>query len=243
MCLEIENKVAALAHGDSCAIASSILGNEVNLRRYNSGGTNILLIGGVHGDESEGFLLAERFEQELFKQESLGLDPGISLYLCPRLNPDGCIHKRRTNQNNVDLNRNLPTKDWVSTFTNVRYYPGPKAGSEIETQLTVRLVEILRPKLILSLHSYERPMVNYNGDAYCKALAEAMARLNHIPAKGDIGYPTPGSLGTYAGWERNIPTITLEILRGQAPSETWEQHRSALVCALHYPLEHPNQPL
>ena len=26
----------------------------------------------------------------------------------------------------------------------------------------------------------------------------------------DLGYPTPGSFGTYCGIERNIPTITLE---------------------------------
>ena len=31
------------------------------------------------------------------------------------------------------------------------------------------------------------------------------------PAEGSIGYPTPGSFGTYCGVERNIPTITLEL--------------------------------
>ena len=29
--------------------------------------------------------------------------------------------------------------------------------------------------------------------------------------KKDIGYPTPGSFGTYAGIERNIPIITIEL--------------------------------
>ena len=31
------------------------------------------------------------------------------------------------------------------------------------------------------------------------------------PVEASIGYPTPGSFGTYCGVERNIPTITLEM--------------------------------
>ena len=31
------------------------------------------------------------------------------------------------------------------------------------------------------------------------------------PVEASIGYPTPGSFGTYAGIERQIPTITLEL--------------------------------
>ena len=33
----------------------------------------------------------------------------------------------------------------------------------------------------------------------------------NYPVEGDIGYPTPGSFGTWAGIEKNIPTITLEL--------------------------------
>ena len=35
--------------------------------------------------------------------------------------------------------------------------------------------------------------------------------IMNYPVEESIGYPTPGSFGTYAGVERNIPTITLEM--------------------------------
>ncbi len=190
---------------------------------------NSLLIGGVHGDEPEGYLFAERFKKEL-EDGSLQLPEHVSLFICPRLNPDGCAVDRRTNARNVDLNRNLPTKDWTVDFTNPRYFPGLSAGSEVESEITVTLIESLKPTMIMSLHSYEHAMINYNGD--CLDLAEAMAKSNGLPPKSDIGYPTPGSLGTYAGWERAIPTITLEILRGQLPDDAYSQHKGAVLDGL-----------
>ena len=38
-----------------------------------------------------------------------------------------------------------------------------------------------------------------------------MAAKNGYPAKGSIGYPTPGSMGTWAGIDRKIAMITLEL--------------------------------
>lgn len=32
-----------------------------------------------------------------------------------------------------------------------------------------------------------------------------------MPLQESIGYPTPGSFGTWAGVEKGIPTITLEL--------------------------------
>ena len=155
----------------------------------------------------------------------------LSLHVCPRMNPDGCAENRRTNHHNVDLNRNLPTQNWSGDFTNVRYYPGPAAGSEPENQVLMKLLEDLKPALILSLHSYEKPMVNYDG-AISKEVAEAMSTKCGLPAKGDIGYPTTGSLGNYAAIERKIPTITLEILKGQDLEEVWKQHLPGLLATL-----------
>ena len=42
-------------------------------------------------------------------------------------------------------------------------------------------------------------------------IAEKISQIINYPAEGSIGYPTPGSFGTYCGVERNIPTITLEL--------------------------------
>jgi protein MpaA len=223
------------AAGETRCVGRSVNEREITLSTYGSGKLPVLLLGGVHGDETEGFLLVERFQQALISGEIV-LSPDLTLYVCPRLNPDGCEALRRTNGNNVDLNRNLPTADWTGEFTNVRYFPGRTAGSEPESQLTLSLIAALQPRVIFSMHSYENAMINFNGP--CEDLARAMSAGNGLPPKGDIGYPTPGSLGTYAGWERKIPTITLEILRGQDPESVWQIHRTALVTGIEYYLTH-----
>ncbi|MDH5657558.1 MAG: DUF2817 domain-containing protein [Spirochaetia bacterium] len=214
----------------------SLQDRTIEHHSFGSGKLSVLAIGGVHGNESEGFLFLERFMDELTKG-NINLDSGITLHICPRINPDGCAVLRRTNQNNVDLNRNLPTKDWSGEFTDVRYFPGKSAGSEVESEITIDLIQKTDPSLIISMHSYEKAMVNYNGD--CENLANAMGKKNGLVAKGDIGYPTPGSLGTYTGWERNLPTITLEILRGQEPGPVWDQHLDGFMDAVHFYLKNP----
>jgi len=226
--------------GKKVAVGFSHLKQEISLQRFGSGQLKVLLLGGVHGNESEGFLFIEKFLEEIESGE-MNFAQEISLFVCPRVNPDGCAVVRRTNHRNVDLNRNLPTRDWTETFTDLRYYPGPSAGSEPESAATIRMLELIKPDLILSLHSYEKPMVNYNGE--CEDLAKAMSKKNGLIVSGDIGYPTPGSLGTYAGWERDIPTITLEIMRGQEPKPVYHQHKEGIVTAIHYYVDHPHPTL
>lgn len=214
-------------------------GHKIEVSRYGTGQLSVLILAGVHGDEVEGTLFIDRFIKEL-EADRIAIPQEVTLHICPRANPDGCEDVRRTNHRNVDLNRNLPTKDWTGDFKNPRFYPGPHAGSEPENAAILAMLQELRPSLILSLHSYEKPMVNYNGDS--KDLGEAMSKLNGLPPQGDIGYPTPGSLGTYAGWERNIPTITLEILRGQESAAVWETHRDGMIAAIGYYLNHKLPP-
>ena len=38
-----------------------------------------------------------------------------------------------------------------------------------------------------------------------------ISEIIYYPVEASIGYPTPGSFGTYCGIEKNIPTITLEL--------------------------------
>ena len=224
------------AVGQAIVAGKSGQGKDIKLFRFGAGDLSVLLMGGVHGDEPEGFLFAERLIESLQNGET-SPPPGVSLYICPRLNPDGCEILRRTNYQNVDLNRNLPTKDWTGEFKNPRYYPGASAGSEPETDMTIRLIESTAAGLVISLHSYEHAMVNFNGD--CEDLAKVMGAKNGLPPKGDIGYPTPGSLGTWSGWERNLPTITLEILRDEEPETVWKNHKEAILTGVSYYTQNP----
>lgn len=72
----------------------------------------------------------------------------------------------------------------------------------------MEIIEEYKPSLILTLHAPFK-VVNYDGDA--KEISEKISKIINYPVEESIGYPTPGSFGTYAGIEKKIPTITLEL--------------------------------
>lgn len=185
-----------------------------------------LLLGGVHADEVEGVWLVQEFVNR-------GVSPcKIRVVACAVVNPDGLAAGTRQNARGVDLNRNMPTRDWTAVALNPRYPPGSAPASESETQALVRAIDQFKPLAILSAHSFSRVQVNSNGPA--RPWAEVLARVCGYPVTEDIGYPTPGSLGTYAGAERQIPTITLEIERGLARDRVLELHLPTLDAAIEY---------
>lgn len=170
-------------------------------------GPRVLLLGGVHGDEIEGVWCARQILGRIKDQFPWRL----RMTLIPEFNIEGVLLKQRQNSAGVDLNRNLPTKDWTAEWTNPRYKPGPTANSEPENQSLTAWIEAHQPELILSLHSWN-PLINVNGN--CLEEAHLLAEKTGYKIEADMGYPTPGCLGTYAGIERNSPTITYEIERG-----------------------------
>ena len=136
-----------------------------------------------------------------------------NLLFIPCLNPDGLQNNARTNANAVDLNRNFPTSNWGEDTSaagdNAQdYFGGKSPASETETKFVIDIIEKYNPKLILTLHSPYK-IVNYDGPA--ADIAQKISDIIKYPVESSIGYPTPGSFGTYCGVERNIPTITLEL--------------------------------
>ena len=159
---------------------------------------NVIVIGCFHGDEPQGKYLIEKYLTENMQ---------TNLLFIPCLNEYGFEHNIRTNENGVDLNRNFPTENWELTGRN-EFFGGDKPASENQTKFVIETVEKVKPKLILTLHAPYK-IVNYDGDA--EEYAERISGITGYPAEASIGYPTPGSFGTWAGIERKIPTITLEL--------------------------------
>lgn len=218
----------------------SILGyshehRPIELHRLCQGSVDLLVIAGVHGDEPEGYRLAAQFTSSLLWKPLAGR---ASLWMIPQANPDGCVQAQRWNARGVDLNRNMPTQDWSPEARSPRYTPGISAGSEIETHVLMDGIQRIDPRAIFSLHSQSEPCVNFNGPCY--TLAQVIAVCNGYPITDDIGYPTPGSLGTWAGQERQIPTITLELERGCSEEQLWMEHSVALLAGLEYAADHQN---
>lgn len=184
---------------------------------FGSQGTHLLILGGVHGDEPEGIAAAHALLAHCLHDFSYK----VQLTIVPMFNPDGALVHDRKNGAGIDLNRNLPTKDWSREARTPRYYPGETPNSEPENQALVRWIDAEKPKLILSLHSYD-PMININGD--CRAEAEIIAKHTGYKITEDMGYPTPGSLGTYGGKEGRVPVITYEIQRDLPLNEVIRLH-------------------
>ncbi len=190
----------------------------------------LIVFGGFHGDEPKSVIVARRLV-ELLESEP-ALSRVMRWVVVPVVNPDGYEERKRRNANRVDINRNFPTRNWSATSKRSRMFGGDKPGSEPETRAVMTAVRRYRPVRIITIHSIGRGRECNNYDGPGKTAAAAMGRVNGYPVTASIGYPTPGSFGNWAGVERNIPIVTLELPSRHSPKRCWEDNRQALLaCA------------
>ncbi|MEN6374139.1 MAG: M14 family zinc carboxypeptidase [Smithella sp.] len=181
----------------------------------------ILFLGGVHGDESPTVYVLLKFANYIRDNPNYFKDKCV--IIAPLINPDGFFANPplRTNAGGIDLNRNFPTHDWQAMAwkqwkskgqMNKRYFPGNKPASEQETLFQMALINRFKPQKILTMHS---PLGFYDFDGPSSNLdsfehwMEKVSQETQYPLK-KFGY-FPGSLGNYAGHERKIFTLTLEL--------------------------------
>ena len=171
----------------------------------------VLFIGGIHGDEYASFSVAFKWMAILDRHHS-GL---FHWHIAPALNLDGLLKSpaTRTNANQVDLNRNLPSMDWADaalaywqqhTRRDARRYPGPQALSENESRWLVEEIKSFKPHVIVSLHA-PYGLVDYDGPISVKPPA-TLGTLKFSDLR-----TFPGSLGRYAGEDLAIPVLTIEL--------------------------------
>lgn len=196
----------------------------------NRGNRTLLVFGGFHGDEPKSVHLARRLMEEL--QRAPQSKDLVRWVIVPVVNPDGYEIRRRRNARRVDLNRNFPTTNWQRTSKRSRMFGGEEPASEPETRLVIQTIERFEPSAIITIHSIGRHRHCNNYDGPGRKLAEHMGRINGYPVTRTIGYPTPGSFGTWAGIERGIATITLELPSHHSPRQCWQENRQALASAV-----------
>ena len=171
----------------------------------------LLIVAGIHGEEPDTTVSLSRAIRSI---ETTEIAPSIGLILTA--NPDGLQLGTRGNAKGVDLNRNFPTANWQAEPTTCRWHadeelalpilPGDHGGSEPETAALIQLIETTGPDRILALHG---PLACID-DPQPGSFSEWLAKETGMPLLTEIGYPTPGSLGTW-GDEQGIPITTWEF--------------------------------
>lgn len=188
-----------------------------------SGPLRIYLIGGVHGDETEG-----RSALETLKDEP---DAAATIRILRDLNPDGTAAYRRPNARGHDLNRNWPARNFRRGYTG-----GPAPLSEPETRALDQDLRAFKPDIVVALHSISTgPLVNYDGPAAKLAAAFVDAARTVSPdwhVRSDMGYDTTGSLGSYLGIDQNLPILTVEFKRGQDEAAATAALRKGLAAVI-----------
>jgi protein MpaA len=169
----------------------------------------VLLIGGFHGDEYSSVSVVFKWLRILDKFHS-GL---FHWQIIPLLNPDGLLqqHSTRMNAHGVDLNRNFPMPGWQeatrdywlnTTNKSPRHYPGLTPLSEPESWWLAKEINSFHPDVIVSVHA-PYGIVDYDGP---RDAPHKLGRL-YLNLLGTY----PGSLGNYAGVQKQIPVVTIEL--------------------------------
>ncbi len=188
----------------------------------------LILIGGVHGDEPEGVYLAEAALHWLTTEKIQTRLPWI-IITC--LNPDGYKANERVNGNGVDLNRNYPAKNWSPKFEKDRYFPGSRPSSESEITAVIQLIEMTSPRLIVHCHSW-KPCIVCSGPKNFQP-AQILAEVSNFEMVYEVGYPTPGSLSSYAWQDRQIPVICIEDEEHRERAKVWPRFGPAMEKIFH----------
>jgi murein peptide amidase A len=206
----VERRDRGVIRHPSSVYGASVEGVPLTVYLPDDGSAHILILASIHGDEAETTVTVS----EALRCLPTG-DLRAAVILCG--NPDGMLRGTRGNARGVDLNRNFPTANWNSDpvfyksrendARDIALSPGTHPSSEPETSALLSLLEKMKPRAIVTLHS-ALACIDDAGESH---LGWQLAERTGLPMQADIGYATPGSMGTWAGEQRlNLVTWELE---------------------------------
>ena len=211
---------------------------------------------GVHPDEITPIHLAFRFARFLNNHALKKIKKHFKVIVAPLINPKAFLeHGLMRTNGSADLNRNFLTLDWYEEAhmrwqkeksSRQRYFPGYFPNSEIESIFQMALIDQYKPHKIFSVHA-PLGFLDYDGPREVKPFLKNTSKAKKRQFVMSVSKKTgnfrvvdysfyPGSLGNYAGKERNIPTITLELqtTRPSKVEEYWRRFRPGFMQSLEY---------
>lgn len=205
----VERRDRGVIRHASSVYGASAEGVPLTVHLPDAGNADVVILAAIHGDETETTVVVS---------EALRCLPRGELRAAVILsgNPDGILRGTRGNARGVDLNRNFPTTNWspnavhyksrANDARDIALSPGNAPASEPETRALLALIEQLKPRAVVSLHSALACVDDSGASHLGRQLSERCA----LPFLTEIGYPTPGSMGTWAS-ERGLNLVTLEL--------------------------------
>ncbi len=189
-------------------------GRAINAYFFGNGGKTILFTGAIHGSEKSSKYIMDSWINDLEAQaKSIPADKQV--VVVPLVNPDGFYQYGRYNGNNVNLNRNWPTPNWVKDDATQAGVGGSAPLSEPESQVLARLTQNLNPAFVATFHSQGR-LVNSNDAGSSITLGQryaSMVRYRFIPDAQTEAVLGGTVTGTYEDWlkSRGTPAILMEL--------------------------------
>ena len=189
----------------------------------------MLVMAGIHGEEPETTSVLSRTMRSLS-------EPLNQCAVILAANPDGLFRGTRANARGVDLNRNFPASNWkpadvthrwtLEEASDVQLSPGDNPGSEPETAALLSWIKTWQPESVVALHA---PLACIDDPAE-SALGKWLSEQTGLPLVRDVGYPTPGSFGSWAT-EVDLPIITYEFER-ESMEQLSRKHSETLAALL-----------
>lgn len=204
----------------------SVQQRPIELLTAGDGSQVVLVMAAIHGNEDAGTPLVYELLDALRQRPHL-LD-GRTVLIVPVANPDGRAARTRGNAIHVDLNRNFPAANRV----NSDIY-GHDGLSEPESRILHELIVSRKPVRIVTLH---QPLDCLDYDGAAEDIADFMGMYCRLPIK-KLG-ALPGSLGSFAGLEQNIPIVTMELKKSDSDlsaNQLWTNYGPALLAFITYP--------
>jgi len=225
-------------------IGYSVLGRPIYAYYFGVGAKKILLVGSLHGSESNtGNMLSSWVSYLRSNQGKIKSDR--TFIIVPYANPDGTAIWARFNAHNVDLNRNWGTPDWQA-LTWLGYNSYPKGGgsgpfSEPETRALRDLINNERPKISITYHSAANLVLgdgvaNYLGDWYASKTSYTRSHGGGDPDSciSALGYCITGTMEEWTTLQGR-PIIVVEFITHYG-SEYERNFPALLGLATSYPL-------
>ncbi len=205
----VERRDRGVIRHATSTYGTSLEGIPLTVHLPDNDSAELVVLASIHGDEAETTVAVS----EALRCLPRG-DLRAAVVLCG--NPDGMLRGTRGNARGVDLNRNFPTTNWspdpvfyksrANDARDIALSTGSGPASEPETKALLALLDRLKPRAVVSLHSALACVDDSGASHLGRQLADRCA----LPFLTEIGYPTPGSMGTWAS-EQGLTLVTLEL--------------------------------